>query len=336
MLGFALLLLAAIIALRISLVGRQQTEQRVIARLRPVLLRATEEEIRELPLLSRAERVIVLRMWFQLHESLRGPALENLRAFALAYRFDALARQLLSSRNIHDQLLAIATVGLLRDKNIWDTVHRSAQNANPVISLTAARSLLSIDPERGLAQLLPDFARRADWPIAGIAAMLVDIGPDRITGPVNDAAIHCASDANTVQSAPRLLRLLELTHLGAATATARQILEHTGDAAVIAAALRLLRDPQDLPLLRRFCKHADWAVRVQAAHALGRIGTAPDRALLLGMIGDSNWWVRYRAAQALAALPFVNLAELNTLRQISADRMVADMLTQVIAEREAA
>lgn len=334
--GLALLLLLAIIALRVRLALEQRREQRVIAHCRPLLLQALEQARPEIPKLSRAERIIVLRLWRQLHESLRGPALEKLNAIALRCGFDTLARELLLRRNIDDQLLGIAATGLLRDKRAWDAVRRYACSANPVVSLAAARSLLLIDPEGGLRQLLPDFAARADWPIAGIAAMLADGGPDRATGPLIRAAIQCARAADAAQSAPRLLRLLELIHLGEATATARFILERTTDESTIAAALRLLREPQDLPLLRRYCTHRDSAVRVQAAHGLGRLGAEEDRALLVSMISDENWWVRYRAAQALAALPFVNIAELEKLRQNATDCFVADMLTQVIAECEAA
>jgi len=334
--GLALLMLLAIIALRVVLTLQQHREQRVIARCRPLLLQALEQALPEIPVLSKAERIIVLHLWRQLHESLRGPALEKLNAVALQCGFDALARELLLSRNIDDQLLGIATAGLLRDKRAWDAIGRCAQSANPVIALTAARSLLLIDPEAGLAQLVPDFAARADWPIAGIATMLAEVGPDRATGPLMRAAIRCACAADAAQSAPRLLRLLELAHLGEATATARFILERTADESTIAAALRLLREPRDLPLLRRYCTHTSWAVRVQAAHALGRLGADEDRALLVKMIGDANWWVRYRAAQALAALPFVTIGELKILQQGTTDRFAADMLTQVIAEREAA
>jgi hypothetical protein len=334
--GLALLLLLAIIALRVILASRQQREQRVVAHCRPLLLQALEREVPDIPEMRKSERIIVLHLWRQLHESLRGPALEKLNSIALRCGFDALARGLLASHNVRDQLLGIATAGLLRDRNTWDAVNRYVAFPNPVLSLAAARSLLLIDPAAGLTRLMPDFSARTDWPIAGLAAMLAEVGPDRTTGPLIEAAIRCARAADAAQSAPRVLRLLELTHLGEATATARFILERTTDDLTIAAALRLLREPQDLPLLRRCCMHPSWIVRVQAAHGLERLGAKEDRALLVKMIGDANWWVRYRAAQALAALPFVDGDELENLRQNTTDRFAADMLTQVIAERKIA
>ena len=152
--GLALLLLLAIIALRVALVFQHRRERRVIAHCRPLLLQALDQELPAMPVLSKAERIIVLRLWRQLHESLRGPALEKLNAIALACGFDALAHELLAGSKMQDQLLGIATAGLLRDKSAWDAVGRYARSANPVVSLTAARSLLLIDPQPGLPLLL--------------------------------------------------------------------------------------------------------------------------------------------------------------------------------------
>jgi hypothetical protein len=46
--------------------------------------------------------------------------------------------------------------------------------------------------------------------------------------------------------------------------------------------------------------------------------------------------VRYRAAQALAELPFLGRAGLERMRDEAGDRYAADMLTQVMAEKEMA
>ena len=71
-------------------------------------------------------------------------------------------------------------------------------------------------------------------------------------------------------------------------------------------------------------------MRVAVARALGRLAAPQDRALLLELLGDESWWVRYRAARALAALPFINIAE---LREELDDRDAVRMLDHVVAER---
>ena len=50
-------------------------------------------------------------------------------------------------------------------------------------------------------------------------------------------------------------------------------------------------------------------------------------------LSDPQWWVRYRAAQALCALPRADLAKLQALTQQLTDRFAADILRQALAER---
>ena len=71
-----------------------------------------------------------------------------------------------------------------------------------------------------------------------------------------------------------------------------------------------------------------------AARALGRLGAPEDRELLVEMLGDPHWWVRYHAGQALVAMPFGKLDDLTKIRTALTDRFAADMLGQVIAERQ--
>jgi hypothetical protein len=52
-------------------------------------------------------------------------------------------------------------------------------------------------------------------------------------------------------------------------------------------------------------------------------------------LSDREWWVRYRAAQALVELPWLAQAELRALQDGLTDRFAADMLAQVVAEARA-
>ena len=113
----------------------------------------------------------------------------------------------------------------------------------------------------------------------------------------------------------------------------RSILERTGEARIIADGLGALRDPRDVDLARRYATHPPWTARVSAAKALGRIGTSEDRKQLIDMLGDPNWWVRYRAAHSLAGLPFVAREELRKIRAELTDRFAGHALDQVMAEK---
>jgi HEAT repeat protein len=74
---------------------------------------------------------------------------------------------------------------------------------------------------------------------------------------------------------------------------------------------------------------------VQAVKALGRIGERADTARLAHLLADREWWVRYRAAQALVELPWLKRADLDALHATLDDRYAADMLAQVMAEQDA-
>jgi HEAT repeat protein len=74
-------------------------------------------------------------------------------------------------------------------------------------------------------------------------------------------------------------------------------------------------------------------VRLQAARALGHIGDASDLPRLQGMLCDSQWWVRYRAAQALSRLPGLDHEGMQRIRAAQNDRFACDVLDQVMAER---
>jgi hypothetical protein len=54
----------------------------------------------------------------------------------------------------------------------------------------------------------------------------------------------------------------------------------------------------------------------------------------VGMLGDSQWWVRYRAARALAHLPWMDDERLRHIKGTLTDRYARDILHQVMAELE--
>ena len=71
---------------------------------------------------------------------------------------------------------------------------------------------------------------------------------------------------------------------------------------------------------------------MQAAKVLGRIGQQEHLSLLEALLDDREWWVRYRAAQSIASLPFLGPNQLRQLRRRQSDRFAADILQQAFAE----
>jgi hypothetical protein len=144
-------------------------------------------------------------------------------------------------------------------------------------------------------------------------------GADVISDQIANAALKSAleesaqtgnGDGAATNDPAQLVRYLELAYNISALPAARTIIESSHDPEVLAACLRLLKSAEDLPVVRACLSHEDSCVRVQAAAALGRIGEDDDEDRLVPLLSDREWWVRYRAAQALSRLP--HMRELET------------------------
>jgi hypothetical protein len=334
-LAVALVMLVVVLTLRIALLFRRRREHRFIETWRPLLMRAVEELPQSLPRMDAADRVAFLRMWNHLQESLRGEATANLNRLLVACGLEDFAESLLVSRSISRQLLGVTTVGHLRRPGLEDTLRALAREPHPPLSLAAGRAALQIDPARNLPWFISVFMEREDWPLAKVASILSSQGVDAVTAPLIEAIESVAGSPNPGGALARLLQLLEIAHAARAAPVLRRILRDSSDERTIAAGLRALQDPRDLPIVRQFASHEAWIVRVQAAQALGRMGAAEDRKLLAQMMSDRHWWVRYRAAQALVALPSVAPGELEKIRAVLPDRFAADALRQAMAEGRA-
>jgi HEAT repeat protein len=263
----------------------------------------------------------------RLHQSVRGEASAGLNRVGLALGCADMAHDLLRSGQRARQLLAILALGHLRDRKAWDGLLRASASADPATSVHALWALVQIDPAQAARELAPLLLRRDDWALSQVAKILQDAHPHWT--PVLVAALPQLPP----ERIPGALRLLEGLRATVPAPLLHGLLRH--DAVdVLIAVLRMAAVPDMLDLVRSHLGHADWRVRLQAARALGRIGDASDVPRLQGMLGDSQWWVRYRAAQALADMPFLTGADIQAVCE-GADRFGADMMRQVLAEKEA-
>jgi len=327
--GVTLLLLVQTILLRMQLIMRQRREQRLAEQWQPLFAQSMTALPQSLPPIGKSDWDSFLRLWNNTQESLSGESKHKLNQLAWACGVNHVAQQMLSQKSMRARLMAVITLGHLQEKNAWARLKSIADDPHPLLSLAAARALVQIDAKTALVDLLPLFTRRHDWPLNKIASMISDAGADAVTGPLTQAVETAAPE-----DFPRLVRLLNVAHSDQALPAIRRILQSATDDRVISSCLQALTDPQDVGLARTYLRHSSWFVRVQAASALGRIGSREDRDALIAPLSDSVWWVRYRAAQALAGLPQVTLDEVRQIRDKINDRFAKDILTQVIAEKQ--
>ncbi|WP_198026755.1 HEAT repeat domain-containing protein [Polaromonas glacialis] len=325
--GMTILLALVIIYLRITMRRNARREAEFIARWRPLLLEALYEETPSpVPELAPQDQLFFLKLWTYLQESLRGPANDRLNGLARQLRCDAAARGFLKKGNRSERLLAILTLGHLRDEASWDALALQATQADRLASLQAARALIKIDPLRGTEWLFPMLLNRRDWDIAQIANFL---------GEARQAFwLQLANNILKVDQGQwtRALQLADALHLQLSLKSVRFILENCKSAATLVAALHLASDAKLLPAVRYFWQHADWRVRVEVARFLGSFGEEDDIGLLRQSLHDEQWWVRYQAAQSLARLPFFGPQQLSLLRQQTTDGLAIGMLDHVLAE----
>jgi len=331
----SLLMLAAVFILRIRLLLRQRRERIYAAQWQPLLAECVFGMPATLPQVPRSMRYHFLKLWNFHHESLVGSARKNLEALAGVMHLEDVARDLMRSGGLRERLLAVVTMGHLGDRTQWHELRALVADPSPILSLAAARALLDIDADATLAWLVTVMAAREDWPLARVVGMLKDAGSERFTLPLIAATEAAVRMEGGERQVVRLLQMMEVAQTEHVAPVAGRIAREVADPELIAAALRLVQDPRDLDIVRTHAGHENWPVRAAAVQVLGRIGGATERQLLVGVLSDRHWWVRYHAAHALLALPGARVEDLEKVRGTLDDRYAADMLTQALAEARA-
>jgi hypothetical protein len=324
-LSAAIALLIAVLRARFA--RRARRESRFLDRWRPLLLESVDAVPAHIPTVKRPDWFAFLALWNHYQESLRGGGRHRLKAVAIRLRMDVAARRLLKEGSVGERLMAVVTLGHLGDHDSWNELEYLCAGEHPTLSLAAARSLLLIDAGRAMNVLVHEFTARVDWPLARLQSMLAEAGPAAVT-----PALVAAIDRTAAPRMPRLLALMDRAHGQDVTPRIRALIEHGSDDEVLVACLKSSHLPRSRELIADLTRHPSWEVRTQAARAFGLVAQPGDEKLLLGLLSDGVWWVRYRAALALTGLSFLSRGDLLRLRSTLADPFGRDMLSQVLAE----
>ena len=325
--GAAAGLTLQVLVLRGRRARRERRRERVFATWRPLMFEYVLGEAPGLPPLPEGDEESFLILWNQLQDGLRGEPRRELNRLAEAVGARDMARRRLQRGDALGRLLGLRTLGYVGRPSEYHEVVRHLDDRRPYVCLAAAGALAHIDAGRAPDDLLPRLASRLDWPVSQFATVL------RETEAVPLAArfrrmLPQLSSAELV----RLLPLATILEEAAAEEILADLLASCDEAEVLSAALKRARGPRLRQHVRRACGHAAWPVRAQAAAALGRIGVPADRDVLVPLLGDAQWWVRYRAAQALVSGPFGSPAEIAGLAAGLGDRFARDIVQHALAE----
>jgi hypothetical protein len=334
--GVLIVLLTLLIFLQVLYVHAVQAQrgkrsERIRQKWRPLLTQALLEAPESVPRLKRKEIIDFIILWNHLHGTVRGESAERLNHVAHKAGIDTYVVKLIRKSGLRNRLLAIVTIGNLKEKIAWEELKKDIQNPNPVLSLAAARAMVRTAPEETLPIFIEHLAVRDDWAPVRVAGILKDAGADIVSGPLSSAISNAGPEI-----APRLIRYLEVAHYSVAKTVVYEMLDKATDEETISACLYILyilKDPGSLDLARRYADHPCWFIRVRVAVLLGRIGTEKDKDILTRFLSDGQWWVRYRAAQALTGLPSITFEEIQELKREHHDRFARDILTQVLSEK---
>lgn len=317
--------------LRFATVRRSRRRKSVIAAWRGVfaaaMLSRDEADRCALPEHRPWAVTYLLEEWNRIAGSVAGDSAHNLVTLANRLGLQHMARKRLRGHDVHDRLLAIRTLGLLGDRHEWDSLRSLVRHPNTALSATAALALVQIDAAAAMPEVMPAVIARMDWPPAPVYGILRAAGPGLVTQPLCHAILTSAPT-----TAVRLLRYADLAQIERIDDLIELVLRERTEPAVLAATVRAANGQVGVPRIGKLARHADWRVRVQAARLLGRIGNRRELPLLEELLADKEWWVRYRAAQSIARLPFVGPQELRLVRDRQQDRYAHDMMQQAMAE----
>ena len=329
-LTLVVLISIAILVLRLRLRLRQRRESELSETWKPILVGCFEGIPDELPTLEERDIRSFLVLWNYFHESLRDTGKDNLYYLARRLSLDTWCLRSLDRGSIRDRLLAIQTLGWLRERRSWRPLCRIMESGDPVTSLCAAKALLRIDPNECIGIFIPMIPFRPHWSFSTVGKLLRAAGAEVVSETlVRTAELHEGEEL------VRILRFLRTAHERNTAPLISRLLRESTNPNVLAACLRAVEDPKDYQVIRDLLKHEDWKVRTQAAIRLGQIGTEEDVPRLVHAAGDQEWWVRFRAAIALAELPSMTTERLKQIAENHKNPFGHDVIMRVCQEKEA-
>ncbi len=326
-----LVLFVYTVGLRFATVAAARDRGRFLAVWRNVfagaLLGAGVPDSQPLPPLRRRDSTDLLEEWNRIRSVVDGRAVDNLIKLANRTGIPDLARALFRTRRVRSRILAVQTIGHLRMPEFRDEIRELVSDENTAISITAAAALVDIDPDYAIGIVVPMINNRRDWPKTRVSTILRHAGSARISEPMYRAI---RSEQDSGQS--YLLQFAPLIESEILDALVYDLIRSSRDPGVLNAALKLVSGFSGVPRIASLTRHDVWFVRMQAAKVLGRVGQEEHLSLLEALLDDEEWWVRYRAGQALSSLPFLGPNQLRALRSRQTDPYAADILQQCFAE----
>jgi len=303
---------------------------------RPMLMRwAMGDMVNEkMPVLKTNERWPFMRLWLHCQMSLQGQGRIRLAELGMRMGCREMALARVDSTDYSERMVGLLALGFLQDRSSVSTLMAQLKSGNGHSMIYAARALMEIDQiEHGgavaqallacdsldftlVSVLLKPFKTRLDY------SLNLDC-PNSKVGIIGDPNTQVLQWLRLVQALKLLVPQWHLT----------PFLNSEQNIEILIAALRLVQGEEGADDVACLVKHQDWRVRAQVARTLGRIGSLMHKPILLDLLTDKQWWVRYRSAQALLRMPGMNHDQLLANVIATHDRYALNMLNAVQSEK---
>ncbi len=286
---------------------------------------ALGEAVAAVPL-ARWQRWPFMKLWLHAQMSLRGESRTRLAALGRAMGCTDMALQRARSGHAPERMVGMLALGFLGDTDRVPLLSQRLAEGGAHSPVYAARALLEID---AIAHV--DAVAQALQTSPGLDMSLASVMLQPFRAQLAQALL-CKPPCPGETRALSWLRLARALRLQIPSVVLAPFVRQDEDIECLIAAIRLVQGEQGAGLLVAQAGHADWRVRAQVARALCFVGGASEQDVLTRLLSDTQWWVRYRAAQALLRLPGMDAMQLLACAQATQDRYALSMAQSVIAE----
>ena len=326
--AMTMVMLGVIIVMRQVVLRRERIHADAVALWKTIIVATPDDGAGKIPPLPNRDVAGFLEVWNEVHEPLHGGTTPHLARVARETGLEEHLHKRLTHGGFHSHLVAIIATGHVQSSESFHRVEKFIDDKNPIVSLCAARALMQIDPTRAVSMFVPQIVRRSDWSQGSVATILQEVGADSVSRELSEATLQANADI-----APRLIRFLASVSPESAAPIIRKTLLSSLDERLISTCLQVMSNQDDLDCVRPLLAHPRWHVRMQAAVTLGRLGVVGDEQRLTAILADEQWWVRYRAAQALLKLSFLDSDDMRRIQQAQTDGFARDIIKHVLAEK---
>lgn len=288
---------------------------------------ALGDEVLPAPRLARWQRWPFMQLWLHAQMTLQGESRQRLARLGHAMGCPAIALQRARSPHNSERLVGMLALGFLGDAGSVPLLLKRLAEGGAHQPVYAGRALMEIDPLTHA-----DRVTQALLASPGLDVSLASVMLKPFRAAIAEAHLRQLPRPEEATALP-WLRLARALRLQIPSAVLAPFAQQDQDIECLIAAIRLVQGEQGTRLVADQAGHVDWRVRAQVARALGFIGGEADRDVLTHLMTDSEWWVRYRAAQGLLRLPGMDAAGLFARAQATQDRYALSMAQAVIAEK---